>query len=53
MRRAASNGRGQNVSVITALHAATPSSEAPKPAEPAKNQWPTNWMAPCEKNCGS
>ena len=47
-RRAASNGRGQNVSVITALHAVTHFSEVPRPAEHARNQWLTNWMVPYE-----
>jgi hypothetical protein len=48
MRRAASNGREQNVSAITALHAVSPFSEVPKPAEHAKNQSLTNWMDLCE-----
>jgi len=56
MRRAASNGHGENVSVITALHAVNPFSEAHKPAEHARNQSLTNWMDLCKrksKNCGS
>jgi hypothetical protein len=48
MKRAASNGREQNVSVITALHAVSPFSGAHKPAEHAKNQSLTNWMDPYE-----
>lgn len=48
MRRGASNGREQNVSVITALHAVTPFSEGHKPAGHAKNQSLTNWMVPYE-----
>jgi len=48
MRRAASNGREQNVSTITALHAVSHFSEVHKPAEHAKNQLLTNWMVPYE-----
>jgi len=48
MKRAASNGHGQNVSGITALHAVSHFSEAPKPAEHARNQSLTNWMDLCE-----
>jgi hypothetical protein len=44
MKRAASNGREQNVSVITALHAVTPFSEVHKPAGRARNPSLTNWM---------
>ena len=48
MRREALNGHGQNVSVITALHAVSPFSEVPKPAEHVRNKSLTNWMVPCE-----
>ena len=48
MRRAASNGHGQNVSVITVPHVVSPFSEVHKPAEHAKNQSLTNWMGRCE-----
>jgi hypothetical protein len=48
MKRAAQNGREQNVSVITVLHAVSPFSEEPKPVEYARNQLLTTWMVPCE-----
>jgi hypothetical protein len=48
MKRAASNGRGQNVSAITALRAVSPFSEVHKPAEPARNPSLTNWMDLCD-----
>lgn len=48
MRREASNGHGQNVSVIIALHAASHFSGVHKPAEHARNQFLTNWMVPYE-----
>jgi hypothetical protein len=48
MRRAASNGREQNVSVITALHAVSHFSEVHKPAEHARNPSLKIWMDPCE-----
>jgi hypothetical protein len=44
MRRAASNGLGQNVSVITVLHVVSPCSEGHKAAEHAKKQSLMNWM---------
>jgi hypothetical protein len=44
MKRAASNGHEQNVSVITAPRAASHFSEVHKPAEHARNQSLTNWM---------
>jgi len=56
MRREASNGREQNVSVIIALHVVSHFSEMHKPAEHAKKQSLKTWMDLCEgksKNCGS
>jgi hypothetical protein len=48
MKRAASNGREQNVSVITALRAVNHFSEVHKPAERASNQSLMTWMDPYE-----
>jgi len=42
------NGRGQNVSVITVLHAVSHFSEARSAAGYARNQWLMNWMGPYE-----
>jgi hypothetical protein len=53
MRVAASNGRGQNASAIIALHAVNRFSEAPKPAEPARDQSLTNWTGLCKENSKS
>ena len=44
MRKAVSNGRGRNVSAITALLAVSPFSEVHSAVERVKNQWLTNWM---------
>jgi uncharacterized protein HemY len=44
MKRAASNGHEENVSVITVPRAVNHFSEVHKPAEHAKNQSLTNWM---------
>jgi hypothetical protein len=48
MKRAASNGRGQNVSAITALHVVNPFSEVHKPAEHAKSPSLMTLMVLCE-----
>jgi len=48
MKREALNGHGQNVSVITVLHAVNHFSEAPKPAEHAKSLSLMTWMGPFE-----
>jgi hypothetical protein len=48
MKRAASNGHGQNASAITALRAVTLFSGVRKPAEHARNPSLTNWMDPYE-----
>ena len=44
MKKAAWNGPGRNVNVITVLPAENRFLEVHNVVEPAKNQWQTNWM---------
>jgi hypothetical protein len=48
MKKAASNGRGQNVKDITAPHVGARFSEAHSVAESAKARWPMNWTDLCK-----
>jgi hypothetical protein len=48
MKKAASNGRGQNAKDITVPHAAARFSGVHNVAESAKDRWRMNWTAPCK-----